>query len=66
MRRLGRAIRAAYEGLRAADFSREVLATRPERLGVLPVSGVTWNDLGDPARVISTRRARAAWDGSVS
>jgi mannose-1-phosphate guanylyltransferase len=51
-----RAIRDAYAALPAADFSREVLAVRPERLGVLPVSGVTWNDLGDPARVFATRR----------
>jgi mannose-1-phosphate guanylyltransferase len=51
-----RAIRDAYAALPSADFSREVLAVRPERLGVLPVSGVTWNDLGDPARVFATRR----------
>jgi mannose-1-phosphate guanylyltransferase len=52
-----RAVRAAYDGLRVADFSREVLASRPDRLGVLPVSGVTWSDLGDPARALDTRRA---------
>ena len=50
------AVREAYAALPAADFSREVLATRPERLAVLPVAGVAWNDLGDPARVFATRR----------
>jgi mannose-1-phosphate guanylyltransferase len=57
------AVRAAYAALPAADFSREVLGTRPERLGVLPVSGVTWNDLGDPARVFATRRQVERWMG---
>jgi mannose-1-phosphate guanylyltransferase len=54
-------VREAYAALPAADFSREVLAMRPERLGVLPVSGVTWNDLGDPARVFATRRQVERW-----
>lgn len=58
-----RAIRGAYGRLRIADFSREVLATRPERLGVLAVSGVAWNDLGDPGRVFATRRALERWTG---
>lgn len=52
-----RAVRDAYQALAPADFSRHVLERRPERLGVLPVSGVTWTDLGDPARVFATRRA---------
>jgi mannose-1-phosphate guanylyltransferase len=54
-------VRDAYAFLPSADFSREVLAVRPERLGVLPVSGVTWNDLGDPARVFATRRQVEHW-----
>ena len=55
------AVRDAYAFLPPADFSREVLAVRPQRLGVLPVSGVTWNDLGDPARVFATRRQVERW-----
>jgi len=55
------AIREAYAALPTADFSREVLAVRPERLGVLPVSGVAWSDLGDPARVFATRRQVERW-----
>jgi mannose-1-phosphate guanylyltransferase len=55
------AVREAYAALPAADFSREVLTKRPERLGVLPVRGVTWNDLGDPARVFATRRQVERW-----
>lgn len=55
------AVRDAYAFLPSADFSREVLAARPERLGVLPVSGVAWNDLGDPARVFATRRQVERW-----
>jgi len=33
-----------------------VLSVRPDRLAVLPVRGVHWNDLGDPERVLATRR----------
>ena len=55
------AVHDAYASLPPADFSREVLAVRPQRLGVLPVSGVTWNDLGDPARVFATRRQVERW-----
>jgi mannose-1-phosphate guanylyltransferase len=45
-----------YAALPPADFSREVLAARPDRLGVLSVWGVSWCDLGSPARVLRTRR----------
>jgi mannose-1-phosphate guanylyltransferase len=40
-----------YAGLPAIDFSRAVLSAAPEALAVLPVKGVEWSDLGDPARV---------------
>ena len=43
-----------YSQLRDVNFSRHVLATRPENLAVLPVSGLTWSDLGKPQRVLST------------
>jgi hypothetical protein len=33
-----------------------VLSARPDGLAVLPVRGVHWSDLGDPERVLSTRR----------
>jgi mannose-1-phosphate guanylyltransferase len=49
------AVRDRYRDLPDVDFSRQVLAAAPERLGVLPVRGVTWDDLGDPERV------RTAW-----
>ncbi len=56
-----RAVAQAYARLGGEDFSRQVLAARPDRLAVLPVSGVTWNDLGDPGRVVATRRAVERW-----
>jgi mannose-1-phosphate guanylyltransferase len=40
-----------YAGLPVIDFSRTVLAAAPDALAVLPVKGVEWSDLGDPARV---------------
>ena len=33
---------------------------RPDRLAVLPVRGVHWNDLGDPERMLATRRRTQA------
>jgi len=42
---------AVYRGLAPADFSREILSARPRQLGVLPVGGVVWSDLGSPDRV---------------
>jgi len=45
---------AAYRGVRAVDFSREVLAQQPDRLLVLRDSTSGWADLGDPSRVIDT------------
>lgn len=50
------ALERLYCGLPAVDFSRQVLTSRPDRLAVLPVRGVHWNDLGDPERVLATRR----------
>lgn len=55
-----RALAATYERLVASDFSRQVLQVSPGHLAVLPVSGVEWNDLGDPERVMATRR-RCGW-----
>jgi hypothetical protein len=50
------AISALYRPLVPADFSRDVLAARPEVLGVIPIWGITWSDLGSPARVLRVRR----------
>jgi mannose-1-phosphate guanylyltransferase len=48
-----------YTRLAPADLSREVLQRHPEHLAVLPVSGLGWNDLGDPARVLVTQERLA-------
>jgi mannose-1-phosphate guanylyltransferase len=60
-----RVLADVYAALRPGDFSREVLAAHPERLAVLPVSGVTWNDLGEPSRVFATRRAAGSGAGAA-
>ena len=49
------AAHAVYAGLPAIDFSKQILQTKPADLAVLPVSGLEWTDLGDPARVLGTR-----------
>jgi len=43
-----------YEGLRAVDFSRDILAHQPHRLLVVRDRRSGWTDLGNPTRVINT------------
>lgn len=50
----GESLRRLYSRLPPTDFSRDVLASRPADLAVLPLSGVGWNDLGEPRRVLAT------------
>jgi mannose-1-phosphate guanylyltransferase len=50
---------ALYDGLPASDFSRDILAEHPESLSVLAVSGVAWEDIGNPARLLAARRGTA-------
>jgi mannose-1-phosphate guanylyltransferase len=52
--REGESVRRLYAGLPSTDFSRDVLAACPASLAVLPVTGVAWNDLGEPRRVMAT------------
>jgi mannose-1-phosphate guanylyltransferase len=40
-----------YERTATASFSNEVLERYPLNLGVVPVHGVEWSDLGEPQRV---------------
>jgi mannose-1-phosphate guanylyltransferase len=57
-------IRKLYSQLRETNFSDRVLALVPERLTVLKVSGIKWNDLGQPKRVfasIQTAGLRPPW-----
>lgn len=50
------AIERLYEDLPRSDFSADVLANRPESLSVLAVSGVAWEDVGSPGRMLAARR----------
>ena len=43
-----------YARMDEANFSHQVLALRPERLAVVKVTGVRWNDLGEPKRVMAS------------
>jgi mannose-1-phosphate guanylyltransferase len=47
---------AVYGGLLSVDFSKRVLTPSTATLAVLPVTGVDWNDLGDPGRVVIVRQ----------
>lgn len=49
-----------YRRLSSTDLSKRVFQAHPESLAVLPVSGVDWNDLGDPVRVRATQE-RTGW-----
>jgi len=48
------AIDQLYGRIHELNFSHQVLALRPERLAVLKVTGVRWNDLGEPKRVMAS------------
>jgi len=50
------AVASLYRRLASTDFSRDVLSARPGALGVIPVWGVTWSDLGSPERVLRVKR----------
>ena len=43
---------ALYADIGTRDFSRDVLAARPERLAVLPLPESGWTDLGQASRVL--------------
>src|SRR5215510_11152343 len=47
-------IEDVYRELKEANFSHQILASCPERLAVLEVTGVRWNDLGEPLRVMES------------
>jgi mannose-1-phosphate guanylyltransferase len=49
-------IRRLYLQLEETNFSDRVLALAPERLAVLKVMGIKWNDLGEPKRVLTSIR----------
>jgi mannose-1-phosphate guanylyltransferase len=58
----GAAVERLYRELPSTDLSRDVLASRPEALAVLRVTGVAWDDVGHPARAIEARaRAVSPW-----
>ena len=57
-------LRKLYLQLGETNFSDRVLALVPERLTVLKVTGIKWNDLGEPKRVIASIQragARPVW-----
>lgn len=43
-----------YVRIKETNFSHQVLALHPEPLAVIKVTGVRWNDLGEPKRVIAS------------
>jgi mannose-1-phosphate guanylyltransferase len=46
-----------YAGIRAVDFSREVLSVQTPRLLALRMAGTGWSDLGHPERVLTVLQA---------
>jgi hypothetical protein len=48
------AIDRLYDRLEELNFSHQVLSRCPERLAVLKVTGVRWNDLGEAKRVLAS------------
>jgi mannose-1-phosphate guanylyltransferase len=65
--RESRGVECLYGHIPSANFSREVLERYPIHLGVLPVHGVEWSDLGEPQRVMSVLShlgIHPAWDAA--
>ena len=63
-----RALAQLYRLIPEVNFSHQVLAPRPDRLAALKVTGVRWNDLGEPKRVmdsLTTEGIRPAWVDAV-
>lgn len=54
------AIEGVYATVRGASFTDSVLAGSPVNLAVLPVSGVAFSDLGEPARALDDTRRPSA------
>jgi mannose-1-phosphate guanylyltransferase len=62
------AIRDLYDRIEETNFSHQVLALQSRRLAVLKVSGVRWNDLGEPKRVMASLKMagiRPQWANAV-
>jgi mannose-1-phosphate guanylyltransferase len=49
-----------YRNFPSVDFSGQLLGQSPEELAVLPVTGVSWSDLGDPERLLAVTRSLPA------
>lgn len=59
---------SAYRSIPSIDFSRDVLASQPERLLVIRDAVSGWTDLGSPSRVFDTlarERIAPAWLNSI-
>ena len=59
---------SVYRSIPPIDFSRDVLASRPERLLVIRDAVSGWTDLGNPKRVFDTlarERIAPAWLESI-
>jgi mannose-1-phosphate guanylyltransferase len=51
------AVKQAYEGMAAVDFSRDILQQADGMTLVIPMDGVAWSDWGRPERVVQTLQA---------
>ena len=59
---------SAYRSTPPIDFSRDILASQPERLLVIGDAASGWTDLGNPNRVLSTlarEKIAPPWLGSI-
>jgi mannose-1-phosphate guanylyltransferase len=53
-----RLARTVYESIPAIDFSRDVVAARPDLLAVVDLPMAGWTDLGEPSRVLTVMADR--------
>ena len=60
-----RAVESLFDAIPNTDFYRDVLAKHAERLAVLPVPGVSWDEWGEPRRVLNSLRNMRRVDGRI-
>ena len=55
-----KALEEGYAAMRPSSFSRDVLQAGVQSLGVFPLKGVAWSDIGTPDRLAAMRSVAIA------
>lgn len=53
-----------YDRIDPSNFSRDIVERMPQRVMVLPMSGIEWSDLGRPARILAVMERHGVQAGN--